>query len=59
MSERHSHLGRTSIPDNVLDRLRIVEIRLDDLEGFAATPTINIEAGEGETGYIEIEAQVL
>lgn len=58
MSERLSHLGRTAIPDNVLDRLRIVEIRLDDLEGMASLPTINPEAGEGETTYINIVQEV-
>ena len=49
-----THLDRTAIPGNVLDRLEEVERRLDDLVGYAAMPTIDPESGEGETTYVEI-----
>ena len=49
-----THLDRTAIPGNVLDRLEEVERRLDDLVGYAAMPTIDPGSGEGETTYVEI-----
>jgi len=47
-------LDPVAIPGNVLARLLEVERRLDDLVGYAAMPTVDPEAGDGEVTYVEI-----
>lgn len=51
-------LDRTALPGNLLDRTLLVERRLDDLEGYAALPTVD-QSGEGDITYIQITQEVI
>lgn len=50
------HLQRPAIPNDVLDRILALERRLEDLEGFAALPTVDPETG-GDT-YVQVLQEV-
>jgi hypothetical protein len=49
VSERYGHLGRASLPNNILDRIEELERLLSDLVAYSALATADPESGEGAT----------